>query len=578
MWLLAFSPWKPAANVAMKRFLLALLLVLVLWGAEYAFRGYWEPDEPRFVLIAREMENAGKVFIPIRNGVIYAHKPPLMIWLIQLGEVIFPTPFGSRLPSFLGALLSILAIHAIGRRHASNAAGWISAVIFATCWEINQVLGRGQIDGLLTGLELLSINLLDACRFSRIDAAVATGPSRASLSAKRFGAFALMGLAILAKGPVGLLIPLGSFLCFAAATPPPATPSDAPLPFSKRTGLTGAQLLLGCALAIAIPVLWLVAAYLEGAPHAYFREILIGQNLERAAGSYGHIRPFYYLFLQFLCGFLPWILFLPVAARHWGQDKKMLKGLTFWILFVLLFFSLPASKRSVYILSAFAPAALVLGIAWQNIVATRAARILSLILLLLLPFGFLAAAVFFHIIRNIEPPSFIPPELIRSLHPSVFYAGALLTLLPLFVFLRKASTATLYPYCLPAAMFLLQVILNSALLPAIGPLKEPRIMARLAEQYCPLPSSRLLLYNIFGENLSLHANRFATRCNTDEELTQTMITEQKGLAVFLNRDGTNLVSRFPGFIRDTGTFSMGRKKYLWASFEQPDSSPDSPSP
>ena len=62
----------------MKRFLLALLLVLVLWGAEYAFRGYWEPDEPRFVLIAREMENAGKVFIPIRNGVIYAHKPCLL--------------------------------------------------------------------------------------------------------------------------------------------------------------------------------------------------------------------------------------------------------------------------------------------------------------------------------------------------------------------------------------------------------------------------------------------------------------------------------------------------------------------
>lgn len=557
----------------MKRFFFALLIVLVLWGAEYAFRGYWEPDEPRFVLIAHEMEAAGKVCIPIRNGVIYAHKPPLMMWLIQLGESIFPAPFGSRFPSLLGALLAILAIQNIGRRHASDTAGWISAILFATCWQICHVFGRGQIDGLLTGLELQAVNWLDACRFSPLDSANSPRSARASLIAKRYGAFLLMGLAILAKGPVGLLIPLGSFLCFAAATPSAETHPNTPIPFSKRIGLSPAQFLLGTAIALTPPLLWLGAAYLEGAPSSYFREILIGQNLERAAGSYGHLRPFYYLVIQFLCGFLPWTLFLPIAAHHWGQDKKLLKGLSFWTLFVVLFFSIPSSKRAVYILSAFAPAALVLGIAWQRVIATRAAQILSRIILLLLPLGFLAAGIFFLVIRFFEPPSFIPPELIHAPFPVIFGLGALLTLLPLIAFFRKDPKTKAYPYCLLAGIFLFQVTLHSFLLPALAPLKEPRVMASLAKQYSLSPSTRLLLYNIYGENLTLHAKRFATRCDTDEDLTQAMQTEKKGLAVFLERDATNLVSRFPGYFRDTGTFSMGKKKYFWAAFDQPDSPP-----
>ena len=86
--------------------LASLLFVLLYWGPQYARRGHWEPDEARFVYVAREMAAAQSYIVPRRNGEIYAHKPPLMMWFIQAGEALFGEPFGSRLPTLVGAFLS----------------------------------------------------------------------------------------------------------------------------------------------------------------------------------------------------------------------------------------------------------------------------------------------------------------------------------------------------------------------------------------------------------------------------------------------------------------------------------------
>ena len=70
-----------------------LLWALLLWGGSYALRGYWEPDEARFVYVAREMVTSGDWLVPHRHGLEYAHKPPLLFWLINVGEMVFPKPF-----------------------------------------------------------------------------------------------------------------------------------------------------------------------------------------------------------------------------------------------------------------------------------------------------------------------------------------------------------------------------------------------------------------------------------------------------------------------------------------------------
>ena len=107
-----------------RRFLLpaiaSLLFVLAYWGPQYARRGHWEPDEARFVYVAREMAATHSFLVPRRNGEIYAHKPPLMMWLVQAGESIFGEPFGSRLPTIVGAFLSVLAFFSIAARLAGR--------------------------------------------------------------------------------------------------------------------------------------------------------------------------------------------------------------------------------------------------------------------------------------------------------------------------------------------------------------------------------------------------------------------------------------------------------------------------
>jgi len=66
-------------------FFLLFLLALFLWGGEYARRDLWAPDEARFALVAREMREGGHWLVPFRQGEFYAHKPPLMFWLINAG-------------------------------------------------------------------------------------------------------------------------------------------------------------------------------------------------------------------------------------------------------------------------------------------------------------------------------------------------------------------------------------------------------------------------------------------------------------------------------------------------------------
>ena len=40
----------------------------------------WNPDEPRYAEVAREMRVRGDYFLPHVNGEVYTHKPPLMFW------------------------------------------------------------------------------------------------------------------------------------------------------------------------------------------------------------------------------------------------------------------------------------------------------------------------------------------------------------------------------------------------------------------------------------------------------------------------------------------------------------------
>jgi 4-amino-4-deoxy-L-arabinose transferase-like glycosyltransferase len=62
-----------------------LLLVMV----PLASRTFLQIDETRYVTVAWEMWLSGEWLVPILNGEVYHHKPPLLFWLIMIGWTIF---------------------------------------------------------------------------------------------------------------------------------------------------------------------------------------------------------------------------------------------------------------------------------------------------------------------------------------------------------------------------------------------------------------------------------------------------------------------------------------------------------
>jgi len=126
------------------------------------------------------------------------------------------------------------------------------------------------------------------------------------------GAYLLMGLAVLTKGPVGVLVPYGSWICYTAAQ-------------GEFSLLRKGHLLWGPLLALLPAALWLGAMMrFEPPPPGFLDELLFKQNLGRVDGSFarGHLRPFWY-FLKYLpVDFMPWTLLMPVAFLTLIREKK----------------------------------------------------------------------------------------------------------------------------------------------------------------------------------------------------------------------------------------------------------------
>ena len=68
---------------------LLIFLWLVLLGCAIFLRPNIAISEPRYLSVAWEMWLNGDYIVPQRNGGIYAEKPPLLFWLINIGWVIF---------------------------------------------------------------------------------------------------------------------------------------------------------------------------------------------------------------------------------------------------------------------------------------------------------------------------------------------------------------------------------------------------------------------------------------------------------------------------------------------------------
>jgi 4-amino-4-deoxy-L-arabinose transferase-like glycosyltransferase len=173
----------------------------------------------------------------------------------------------------------------------------------------------------------------------------------------------LLGLATLAKGPLGVALPafvIFSFLCIRRD-----------LSFLKKL-----PFIWGVAVFLIVAGSWYALAYLQGG-WEFFRRQIIDETLLTGVGSYGHHQPLYYFFPVLFYNVLPWSFFAPGLAlflfrrRRRLTEEHLLYPLV-WLVATFVFFSLPLGKRGVYILPLYPAAAILFG-AWWNAMTENAA-------------------------------------------------------------------------------------------------------------------------------------------------------------------------------------------------------------
>ncbi|MBM4338171.1 MAG: glycosyltransferase family 39 protein [Deltaproteobacteria bacterium] len=385
-----------------------LVFCFVLFFINLGQWDLWNPDEPRYAQVAREMVNGGDWIMMHFNGQMYADKPPLFFWLIAFSSFLWQgfSSFSVRFPSAFFGTLSVLLTFLIGKRLYSPRTGFLAGLTLVTSLEFAYLSTRANIDATLTFFTTLSLlcflewyrgipphprieygagscplpkgeredvggcplpkgekengadsSLLQRERESIVGSPFLQEKQEGKKSLIIYGFYIGMALATLAKGPVGFILPLLVVLVYLAVQ-------------KDWNGIKRMKLIQGMILFILIVLAWYLPALLKGG-REYFNETILLHTVDRFAKGSSHIRPFYYYFYNFPGDFLPWIFFLPAAIAYGFSGKKTgikreFLFLFVWFAVIFIFFSFSKGKRGLYLLPFFPAVSLMVGQWWDD--------------------------------------------------------------------------------------------------------------------------------------------------------------------------------------------------------------------
>ncbi|MBM4242217.1 MAG: phospholipid carrier-dependent glycosyltransferase [Deltaproteobacteria bacterium] len=344
-----------------------LLLSSALYLTGLADVPFYTKGEPREALVVWEMTHGSSLVLPLRNGSEIPSKPPFFHWLALLVALVrgVVDELGMRLPSALLAIATVLGTYLFGATTGRLRSGWLAAVALMFSFEWLRAARVSRVD--MTLAFFLCAALLCFAIMQR------SGVTRARL----WIFYASIAAATLGKGPVGIALPAFVILAFAFTSPlDPATSGPgttwigrmaARVQHTIDTGLA-LRPVQGLGAVLLVVGGWYAAAWVAGGNDFFVKHVL-KENLFRVidpdALDTGHEHGPLYLLPNFLVGALPWSLLAPAIA-WWLWRMRPLDGTTrylvVWFLGTIVFYSIPASKRSVYILPAYPAGALLLGL------------------------------------------------------------------------------------------------------------------------------------------------------------------------------------------------------------------------
>lgn len=371
--------------------LLSIIVIIPFIGETI----FYSKGEPREAIVAFSMLESGNWILPLNYGSDIAYKPPFLYWAIAafssiLGGV---TEFSSRFPSAISFLAMQLVFFSFIAKRKNLKTALLASILLLSSFEVHRAAVACRLDMLQVSLIVMSL-----CLLYRWDENKSRGIP--------WVAVILMACASLTKGPVGSIFPclvIGVYQLMRGRS------------FGKAFfSLAGIGLLSLIPLAV-----WFWAAYQQGGKE--FADLMLEENTGRFLHkmSYeSHENPIWYNFLTLIWGWVPWtlVLFISLFELKWNKMRILPQADNFiqrlkeawnkfrcqspvqlfiWlaILIIFIFYCIPKSKRSVYLLPIY-PFMAVLIAEYLLALVQRGARVFKISGVVFATLGLLLTAVF----------------------------------------------------------------------------------------------------------------------------------------------------------------------------------------
>ena len=364
----AFQAWLGRDQ----RRLLALALLALCGLCSLAFLngigdlGLIDKTEGLFVEVPRQMLRSGDWVTPRWNGEPFFDYPVWGYWMVAISYKLFGiSAWAARLPAALAATATVLVLFTVVLVLAPAAESQGSRVSRALLCATLLTLSPGWVGwgrSSVTDMFLASAISLALLGFALAWGAAEDTPQRRI----GHGALALFcGIAVLAKGPVGLLLPgvvIIGFLLLKGRLWAEVRRTPWPPMLALFLGVTAPW--------------YAMATAANGS--TFLNRFLGFSNVERFTSVlYSHPGPPWYYLPWVVVLLLPWSLFLPVAAIRlrcwrldaWRQQQSAAADLPWlallWLVLIVAFFSAAATKLPGYILPAMPGGALLVGLLFR---------------------------------------------------------------------------------------------------------------------------------------------------------------------------------------------------------------------